>query len=722
MNLFTGNAMRLQLLDDGVAELCFDRQDRPVNILDTLATRELGLALDALETASGVSGLLVTSGKEVFIAGADITEFLSLFSTGEQQVRDYLGMVNRTFSRLEALKYPSVAAINGFALGGGFEICLCMDFRVAGTLAQVGLPETQLGIIPGWGGTVRLPRVVGVDVAIEWIAAGKQQPAETALKVGAVDAVVASEDLRSSALGVLRQAIAGRLDYQVRRKHKAAPLPLSKVEAGLAFGSAKAFVATQAGRNYPAPVAAVTAMEKGWGKSRSEALLIETEQFIAVAGTDTAASLIGIFLNDQVVSKKARSWEKQSPASVQRAAVLGAGIMGGGIAYQSALRGVPVKMKDVVQSGIDVGLREAAKLLVKQVERGQMTAARMAEVLNRIEPTLGYDGFKDVDMVVEAVVENAKIKHAVLAELERQVGTDTIIASNTSSISISALAEGLARPENFCGMHFFNPVHRMPLVEVIRGKQTSEKALARTVAFAISLGKKAIVVNDCPGFLVNRVLFPYFAGFSMLLRDGADFQQVDRVMEQWGWPMGPAYLLDVVGIDTASHAEKVMAAGFPDRMAKTFTSAIDVLSGSSRFGQKTGRGFYCYDLDKKGKPAKVAAGDVAELLSPHVAPQRNFSDDEIVARMMVPMANEMARCLEEGIVASVAEADMSVIYGIGFPPFRGGILRWVDRLGVKAFCETADRYAELGAVYVPPAGMRGMATGGKRYYASASAD
>ena len=402
---------------------------------------------------------------------------------------------------------------------------------------------------------------------------------------------------------------------------------------------------------------------------------------------------------------------------MKSAAVLGAGIMGGGIAYQSALKGVPIKMKDINQAGLDLGLSEATKLLSKAVNRGRMTVEKMGGILSTIDATLSYDSFTELDIIVEAVVENPKVKHSVLAEVEKSVSDDTIIASNTSTISITHLAEALQRPENFCGMHFFNPVHAMPLVEVIRGEKSSDTAIARTVAYANTLGKKAIVVKDCPGFLVNRVLFPYFAGFMGLLKDGADFTAVDKTMERWGWPMGPAYLMDVVGIDTGEHAQAVMADGFPERMSKTFKTAGDVMYENTRYGQKNGKGFYVYELDKRGKPKKVVDPAVYELLAPHVDERKEFDKEEMVTRMMLPMATELARCLEEGIVESAAEADMALIYGVGFPPFRGGVFRWMDSIGLDKFVALSDKYKYLGKLYEATDKQRAMAAAGESYYA-----
>lgn len=714
--IFSGDTITVEQAEDGLAHLRFDLQGESVNKFNLLVSKELEQALDELESRNDVKGLLISSGKAAFIVGADITEFGPVFAQGEEAVRTHLLTNSRNFNRIEDLPYPTVVAINGYALGGGLEICLACDFRIMSDGAKVGLPETKLGLIPGWGGTVRLSRLAGLDTAVEWIASGAEYKGAAALKSAVVDGVVSGDDLMACAMDVLRRAASGALPYRRRREQKIAPLRHNDMEGLLAFESSKMFVGAQAGRNYPAPVAAIKAMQEGAKLNRDDAQKIEANTFIKLAQTSAAKNLVGLFLSDQYIGKKAKQWEKQSAAEVKRAAVLGAGIMGGGIAYQSASRSIPIKMKDINQKGIDQGLAEAAKLMTKRVESGKASIADMAATLNRIEPALSYDGFSETDLVVEAVVENPKVKKMVLAEVESAVKPSTILCSNTSTISIDALAEGLARPENFCGMHFFNPVHAMPLVEVIRGKRSSDQAIARTVAYANALGKKAIVVNNCPGFLVNRVLFPYFAGFSMLVRDGADFQQVDKVMERWGWPMGPAYLLDVVGLDTAVHAQGVMAEGFPERMTKTFKPAPDVLYDAGRLGQKNNQGFYNYEKDKKGKPVKVATEESYALLAPHVAGKQEFSDEEIVARMMVPMATELVRCLEEQIVASPAEADMALVYGLGFPPFRGGVFRWLDEQGLEQFVNQAQQLSHLGPLYQVTDDMKKRAKDGATYY------
>ncbi len=711
---FEGQALHVLPLDAGFLELRFDLQGDSVNKLDARTRGELAHVVSCLPEEKGLRGVLLTSGKDVFIVGADVTEFVSLFHESEQAIARWLLETDATFSALEDVDVPIVAAINGVALGGGFELCLTASYRVMSTAAKVGLPETKLGIFPGWGGTVRLSRLCGADTAIEWIAGGEQWSAADALKVGAVDAVVAPQDLRESALVMLREAAEGKLDWRARREEKRSPLKLDAVEAGMVFATSKAFVAGKAGPQYPAPVAAIEAIEKGAGKRRDEALQVEATACARVAKTETARSLVSVFLGDMAVKRIAKKHAKAA-RPVKRAGVLGAGIMGGGIAYQSASRGVPAVMKDVAPKALEAGIGEAMKLLEKQLERGKLTSVQMGRTLAAITPTLSYGDFAAVDLVVEAVVENEAVKKTVLAEVERVVPEGAILASNTSTISITRLAAALSRPERFCGMHFFNPVPRMPLVEVIRGAKTGEEAIATTVAYAQAIGKTPIVVNDCAGFLVNRVLFPYFAGFLRLLQDGVDYERIDKAMEKWGWPMGPALLLDVIGIDTSVHADQVMAEAFPDRMGNRRKTAIEALLEAGRLGQKNGRGFYLWKPEKKGPPSKQSDPEAKALVYGARGNGTDLPDDEIVERTMLPMLLESSRCLEEKIVGTPVEVDVALLYGLGFPPFRGGIFRWADAVGAAALLQAAEKYRALGALYAPTQ-LSALAASGKGFH------
>ena len=713
--IYEGKAVTVKPLEDGIVELNFDLQGESVNKFNRATIDDLKAAVEATGADSSVKGLIVTSGKDVFIVGADITEFTDLFKLPEDELAGWALKANEVFNAFEDLPFPTVAAINGIALGGGLEMCLAADYRVMSTAAQVGLPETKLGIYPGFGGTVRMPRLIGVDNAVEWIAAGGQHKPEKALKDGVVDAVVEPDKLKEAAVSLVKECIEGKIDYKAKRKEKQEPLKLPPMENMMSFQTCTAMVMQQAGRNYPAPIAAVQTMQQAAGMTRDKALEVEAKGFAKLAKTSVAESLVGLFLNDQALKKTASDWEKKAKP-IKQAAVLGAGIMGGGIAYQSAYKGTPIIMKDIAEPALELGMGEATKLLSKRVNKKKMKPEKMGQVLSSIRPTLNYGDFGEVDIVVEAVVENPKVKQAVLAETEKNVKDGTILASNTSTISITHLAEALEKPENFVGMHFFNPVHMMPLVEVIRGEKSSDEAVATTVAYAKKMGKTPVVVNDCPGFLVNRVLFPYFGGFGMLLRDGADFQKVDKVMERWGWPMGPAYLMDVVGIDTGVHAAGVMAEGFPERMKYDHKDASEVMFENKRYGQKNGVGFYKYETDKRGKPKKVVDETTYELLKPVCAEAKDFEDQEIIDRLMIPMCLEVIRCLEDDIVGNVADADMSLIFGIGFPPFRGGALRYVDSIGTKAFVELCDKYKDLGPLYEPTEKLREMAANGESFY------
>ena len=692
---FEGRAVKVLPLEDGLVELRFDLPGESVNKFDTPTVAELKTAVAELRATKDLRGVLVTSGKDVFCVGADITEFRSHFGKSEDELAAWLLGTDAVFSAIEDLDAPSVVAINGTALGGGFELCLAASYRAMSSEAKVGLPEAKLGLFPGWGGTVRLSRLCGADNAIEWIAGGEQWSAADALKVGAVDAVVVPADLRDAALAMLKDAADGRLDWKARREEKKGPLKLNAVEAGMAFGVSKAFVAGKAGPHYPAPVAAIETIEKGAGEPRDEALAIEAAAFARVAKTPTAHSLVSVFLGDQAVRKIAKKHARVA-RPVKRAAVLGAGIMGGGISYQSAARGVPVLMKDVAPGALELGVGEAVKLLEKQVDRGKLTTSQMAKVLAGITPTLSYGDFGAVDLVVEAVVENEGVKKRVLAEVEGLLPESAILTSNTSTISITRLATALKRPESFCGMHFFNPVPRMPLVEVIRGEKSSPEAIATAVAYAQALGKTPIVVGDCGGFLVNRVLFPYLAGVQQLVADGVDYERIDAVMERWGWPMGPALLMDVIGIDTCVHADKVLADAYPDRMRHEGKSAIEAMAEAGRLGQKSGKGFYAWKPEKKGPPSKQSDPEAKAIVAGLAKGKAEVSDEEIVERTMLPMLLECSRCLEDGIVATPVEVDVALLYGLGFPPFRGGIFRWADAIGPQALLKAAEKHRGAG--------------------------
>jgi len=714
--LFQGDSIQVRRLDDGFAELCFDRRGDAINKLDARTVDEFQRATNVIAADRDVRGVLVSSAKDVFIVGADIAEFGEMFrQPAEHMARDVYAK-NGIINAFEDLGVPSVVAINGFALGGGLEVALAASFRVMSNDAQVGLPEVKLGLFPGFGGTVRLSRVAGPAVAVEWIAGGKPSRAASALAAGVVDQTCDPAVLRETALTLLRSAAEGHADWRARQQRKREPVQRLPGELRSLFDGALADVDARSPKHQPAAAIAVRMMSRAVTCTRAEALRLESAAFAEVAKTQAAASLVRAFFNDQLLKKRFKS-HGQGARPVTSMAVLGAGIMGGGIAYTSALRGTPVRLKDIAPPPLALGMKEASRQLARQVKTGRIDPARADAVLATIHPQLDDAGFGEVDLVIEAVVENLSVKHQVLSALEGSVRPDTVIASNTSSLRIDDIARPLARPENFVGMHFFNPVPVMALVEVVRGERTSDAAVSTAVAHAVKMGKTPVVVKDCPGFLVNRLVTPYVSGFLQLLADGADFAEVDRVMEAFGWPMGPALLQDVVGMDTGGHVGDVIAAGYPQRMRPVARNAVKLMVAHRRYGQKSGAGFYRHGLDPAGKPVRSPDPEAQALVaSLQLDGPRTFGEAEVVDRMMLPMVIEAAHALEEGVVATAAELDMALTLGLGFPAYLGGALQYADWLGLAEVVARCERLSSLGPAYAPTSRMREMAATGGRFH------
>ncbi|MFM0245604.1 fatty acid oxidation complex subunit alpha FadB [Paraburkholderia sediminicola] len=714
--MFQGENISVLSLKDGLVELCFDRRDAAINKLDARTIDEFRQATECIAASPAVRGVLVTSAKDVFIVGADITEFSTLFQMPAKAIAKTVRTNDERVTAFEELQIPSVVAINGFALGGGLELAMLGSLRVMAASAQVGLPEVNLGLIPGLGGTARLSRLAGLATAIDWVVTGKTVNAPTALAAGVVDHVLPLASLREGALSLLQRAVLGHIDWQAAQHCKRVRLPLTSREAADIVDAARSRVVPEEDKRRPAAGIVIDMMTEAAVRDRAGALDLEAAAFGRVARTQAAASLVQIFLNEQSL-KKLFKRHVQAARPVKQAVVLGAGIMGGGIAYASAQHGIPVRMKDIAQAQLDLGMDEARKQLAKLVRNGRLEQKKADAVLASITPQFDDTGLDSADYVVEAVVENLDVKRNVLAALERTVKKDTVLASNTSSLRIDDIAQSLAHPENFVGMHFFNPVPAMKLVEVIRGTKTNEAAVSTAVGYAVALGKTPIVVSDCPGFLVNRVLMPYINAFLRLLADGADFENIDRVMEAFGWPMGPAYLHDVIGMDVLSHVDDVIRAGYQQRMPRVECNALKLMVRNHRYGQKSGAGFYRYEHTPMGRPLKHSSAEALALVAT-LQPRGvyDFSDDKIVERMMVPMIVEAARALEEQVVATPAELDMALMLGLGFPAHAGGALKYADWLGLGHVVQLCDSYANLGAPYAATPRMRAMAGYGERYY------
>lgn len=706
---FNGQFLRLEDIGKHRLELVLDNRQEGVNTLSEAFIDELQRAVAALQSQPP-AGLLISSAKPGFLAGANIDALAALLRSPAEAQVEFCQSAARVLCALEDLPCPSVTLINGFALGGGLEFALSSDYRVADSKAALGFPEVGLGVLPGVGGTVKSARLVGVATALEWLSTGRSYPAGNLGDCPMVDQVCEASALRPQGLALLDRAMTGELDWQARRQQRHGPVHVDDA----ALSAAKAQAAARA-QHYPAALEIIELVERCAELDRDAALIEEAQSFARLASSSTARALVAVFQAQQSLKKKNKGVARAE--NITRAGVLGAGIMGGGIAFTTAQRGTPVIMKDIADAAIELGMSEARKLLKKPVAAGKLSAEQAEGILDSIQGQTDYREFDSLDIVAEAVVEKLAVKQAVLAEVEQQTRADTVLASNTSSLCIADIAKGLARPENLTGMHFFNPVHMMPLVEVVKGPQSSDSAVARTIAYALQMGKTPLLVKDCPGFLINRILGAYFSAFNLLVRDGVAFARIDQIMTAWGWPMGPAYLLDVAGLDTLDKAMVVLGEAYPEVMTCPGESAISRLAREGRYGQKSGAGFYQYQKDDKGRPQRKDDPDSIALLAEIQAPvARDISDQEIEQRMLLAMVLEASRCLSEGICDSASDIDTGMRLGTGFPAHFCGPLWYADFLGAGQLLSLCEHYADLGGLYRADADLIAMAARQESFY------
>jgi 3-hydroxyacyl-CoA dehydrogenase/enoyl-CoA hydratase/3-hydroxybutyryl-CoA epimerase/enoyl-CoA isomerase len=708
-----GNAFRLETIDGAIGLLVFDLPNSRANTLGVAVLAELEGVVGQLAARKDLKGLLLASGKPgMFIAGADLRE-LGAAKPAPAQSRGLIQRGLRAIAGLESLPYPTVALVDGACMGGGLEVALGFDFRLAGThpKAELGLPETKVGLIPGWGGTQRLTRIVGPSIAAQMICAGEAANAKRAKEIGLVFDVVPSERLLEEAKRLLAYATESGAWKEARRK-KQQPVGLTEEQLTFAYAVARAQVLEKTKGQYPAPAAALEAIFKGCNLPLEDGLKAETEAFLPLIGSPISRNLIAVFFMTQRLQKDPGVADaKAKPKEVQRAGVLGAGLMGAGIAGAHIRRGIPVMLLDSVPQALEKGVDNITKVLKSRVEIGRMTPEEVVGTSARLSTTSTLASMADRDVVIEAVIENEPTKIQLYRELAAHLRPGAILASNTSTISITRMAANLKTPELFAGMHFFNPVDRMQLVEVIRGDKTSDETVVTLVALAKKIGKTPIVVRDCPGFLVNRILFPYINESLVLLEEGANPRVIDKAAVAFGMPMGPITLNDLVGLDTSLYAGRVVNTAFADR-AKS-TRILDELVAAGRMGQKSGAGFYSYAKGSRGSddPAFEA------ILQKVRTGKREIGPEEIADRLFLPMVTEASRVLMEGIVREPGDVDMGLILGIGFPPFRGGLLRWADSMGLPAVLEKLKKYEPLGKRFQPTEQMRKLAAEGKGFYA-----
>lgn len=698
-----------------VAFLEFDLVGEKVNKLSTPIVIRLGELLEELNRSNYKAVILISRKSSIFLAGADIDEIKAMKKADD--FKKAVEGAHRIFNLLEDLKMPTIAAIHGACLGGGCEMILACDYRIATDdgATRIGLPEVKLGIIPGFGGCVRLPRVIGLQAALDIILAGKSVEAGKAQRLGLIDQVVHPSLLEEQALKMAEEAI----KKGKRKKRFKAVKPMDKVLESIlgrpiVFSQAKKTVLAQTNGHYPAPLKALEVIKKTYGMSnRDVALRIETDGFCEVATTDVSRNLINVFFLMESVKKKTGVSSDVKAKPVKRVGVLGAGTMGGGIAYVAADKGIEVRMKDINTTALAHGYVAARDIWEKLRQKKKISQYDMTRKMNLVSGGLDYAGFGQLDVVIEAIVEDMNIKKKVIAETATHCKPDCIIATNTSSLSVNEMAKGHPHPENFIGMHFFNPVHKMPLVEVIRGEQTSDESVATIFELSKKMGKVPVVVKDGPGFLVNRLLVPYLTEAVFLLEDGMSIEKVDQLYyKEFGLPMGPFTLMDEIGIDVCIKVSKIFRESLGTRME--ISKLMYKLAEGKRLGKKNKLGFYHYD--ERGKRQGVDESIYTELGIP--APTNKLSDKEVVQRGVFTMINEASLALiEEHIVDTPEEVDLAMIMGTGFPPFRGGLLRYADTVGSKNIADELEVYAtQYGIRFKPSTPLRNMAKTGRTFY------
>ena len=698
-----------------IVVLTIDMPNKGANVLSGAVLDGLSSELDELEGRQDLAGLILISGKPgQFIAGADLREFLTSLAGPKEKTVEMCRRGHRLFARMSTAPFVTVAAIDGICVGGGAELVSFCDRRVFSNhpSTQLGFPEVKLGIYPGWGGTVRAPRLVGLSNAVEMITSGESISAAEAMAMGWGSDCVPRDRLLASAIAIVRDEQKSEA-YLADRRRRQGPVDITDTELGFLGAAASGYIQQQTKGQYPAPIAALETMLQGVQLDSAAALELEAQGMAKLFGSPVNQALLNVFfLTDANKKDRGIASDQVKPKEIHSVTVIGAGIMGAGIAAASLRRDLQVVLSD---SRADA-LQRGEQLVLDEVSFNRETkrkdADRAIQYSARLTATTVAEILASSDLVIEAVIEKEEVKREVLTRLEPLMRPDAILATNTSTIPVTRLAKGLKSPDRFCGIHFFNPVRKMKLVEVIRGSATSDETVVTAVQYAKNLGKMPVVVLDGPGFLVNRLLLPYMDEALKLLEEGVPIEAVDKAAKRFGMPMGPIELYDMVGLDTALYAGNVLCEAFPDRFSGS--RILPALVEAGRMGQKSGRGFFSHQ-NKKGRAA--ADPEVAKLLEPlRAGAKSSLSNEQITDRLFLPMLVEASRVLEEGLVRHARDVDIGMIFGTGFPPFRGGLMFWADTLGAAKVIEMLKPYAALGKRFVPSELLTELARDQQKFY------
>jgi 3-hydroxyacyl-CoA dehydrogenase/enoyl-CoA hydratase/3-hydroxybutyryl-CoA epimerase len=694
----------------GIVTLTFNTPEKSANVFTHAAIKEFETHLDSLSNDSSIKGLFIESAKEnIFIAGADIHEIKA--ANDETSITAFVKQGQDIFNKLENLPFPTIAVIDGACLGGGLEMSLSCDYRIATSHphTRIGLPEVNLGILPGFGGTQRLYHLVGYAKAMELIVGSKLLKGEKALKLGVIDACVPKGYLEFKKEEFSQAIINRSIDKKLRanRKGLAWYEKFSPVRNLIGRIARKKVMAKTHG-HYPAPLAVIDVMQKSFGKSLSEGLKIERDAVTKLALTPISKNLIDLFFISEKLKKETFSTAKSK--EINDSAIVGTGAMGSGIAWALNNQDINVRLKDINNESLGRAISAIRKMYEGIKKRGRLTEREIALKMDKITFTTEYTGFQSTDFLLEAVLEDLDLKQKVFSEFEEVLKPDAVIASNTSSISISDLAAKLQHPNRFIGMHFFNPVNRMPLVEIICGEKTDDETIATVVKLTKKMGKTPIKVKESAGFLVNRILLPYLKEAANMFEEGEDIQKIDKILLKFGMPMGPLALIDKVGVDIGEKVSHILHDAYGERMAPG--ALLTTMVEKGWLGQKSGLGFY----NHKAKRSEINTGIIKLQSGKTKLDMKTIKD-----RALLTMVNEAARCLEEDVVDNPGYLDMAMVMGTGFPPFRGGLMRHADEIGIKAIVTRLTQLQKLyGDRFAPCDLLLSMAEKNESFYGGTS--
>ena len=723
-------AIHLSVNENGICKVEIDSPGKTVNLLSSAILSELSEALDSIQANAKIKGVIFLSRKPFhFIGGAqiDVKQFLE----NPQAALDFVKEGRLVFQKIDSLCVPTLAAIHGVCLGGGLELALACRYRLATDhrKTRIGLPEVLLGILPSWGGTTRLPRLVGLTASLDLLLTGKQLDARRALRLGLIDRMISPQAIPLQAEVFLNAILTKgpsfiRVIEEARRRpqNRFTTKLLNRTPLGrwLVFRQARKNVLKKTQGKYPAPLKIIEVVRLGIKLSMGKAFPLEQEAIQHLIQDLTTANLLHVFSLRMRAGKLPKGIKvSDGVPEIKKAGVIGAGAMGAGIAQWLIQHDIPVRLRDINEEQVAKGIAEINRLLGKLVARRKLRPEEMAHRMNLLSPTTGYSGFSDCDLVIEAVAEKIEIKQKVIRELQAQTSGREIFASNTSSLSVSTMAEAALKHEKVLGLHFFNPVSKMPLVEIVRAKETSASVLAAGVAFVKRIGKTPLVVSDSPGFLVNRILMAYANEAGLLLEDGADVKAVDRAMVGFGMPMGPFTMMDVVGLDIAFHAADSIRTALnldPTQQARV----VYYLFEAGRLGWKTGSGFYDHRKKKKVVDRTGLEAPLAQARKDRGITKRSgIRDPEITDRLVLIMINTAAWCLENHVVESPGDVDLGMIMGTGFPPYRGGLLVHADKIGLQKIKDQLTQYADnFGNRFKPSPLIQDLAQKNKGFYSS----